>query len=62
MKCVSESELAIVEETLECYDLNDDEVKIALALVEARAQDTSLPFKAYSAAHTAGATVVRERK
>lgn len=61
MRCVSGWELAIVEEVFFDYDLTDAEYRAALDLVEARAMDTSSPFKAYDAAHAAAASVVSGR-
>lgn len=62
MKCMSSSEVRVAEETLSGYDLSEKEMVKALALIEKRAQDTSLPFKAYTAAHNAASEVVNQRK
>lgn len=62
MRCVSGFELAVVDETLELYDLTAQELAHVYALVEQRAMDTSLPFKPYSAAHTAASQVMGARK
>lgn len=62
MKCISQSEIAVIEETIKDYELTPREVQRVFELVEQRAMDTSLPFNAYSAAHTAASKVIKERK
>lgn len=53
MRCVSGFELNTIETVFSQYELTDSQFAAALDLVEARAMDTSAPFKAYDAAHAA---------
>ncbi len=62
LRCVSQSEINVVHETINCYDLTEKEIKKVFDLVEQRAMNTSLPFKAYNAAHSAASKVITERK
>lgn len=62
MKCMTQGDISVVEETVDSYELSTKELVKVMMLVEHRAMDTSLPFSAYNAAHTAAAKVVSERK
>lgn len=62
LRCMSSSDIAIAHETFKPYELTDKETEQAMRLVEARAMDTSYPFRPYYAAHVAAAQVLTKRQ
>lgn len=58
----SGDEWRTIEEVMEFSEITPKEEGRVRALLEIRARDTSLPFRAYHAAHVACAQVVRERQ
>lgn len=62
MKCVTSEQMNVIDSVLYDYDLTDSQYSAALTMVEERACDTSMPFIAYSAAHTAASIAKRQYK
>ncbi|MGV2866345.1 hypothetical protein [Achromobacter sp. AGC39] len=58
---ITGDEWRTIEEVMEFCEITPKEEIRVRQLLEIRARDTSLPFRAYHAAHVACAQVVRER-